>query len=164
MDDESAFRQQVRMAAVQVAGLRPDELSAALAYEVEPFSGIPAAEAELAYTPVVYSDPAVRVFDVAVRRRKSRADKGGGRYLIPIIVVGIIALVIAGIDFVRTYTPKRTEKERHRTGAAASSARRRPQPRQGGAGGGEVRPRATRGGGACAGRCGQGAECVCRRP
>ena len=30
MDDESAFRQQVRMAAVQVAGLRPDELSAAL--------------------------------------------------------------------------------------------------------------------------------------
>lgn len=127
MDDESAFRQQVRMAAVQVAGLRPDELSAALAYEVEPFSGIPAAEAELAYTPVVDSDPAVRVFDVAVRRRKSRADNRSGRYLIPIIVVGIIALVIAGIDFVRTYTRlnelKRNVAEQARLQAALDAVR-----------------------------------------
>ena len=68
MDDPSAFRQQVRMAAVQVTGLRPDELSTALAYEIEPFSGIPAAEAELAYSPVVDPDPTVSVYDVAVRR------------------------------------------------------------------------------------------------
>ena len=75
MDDPSAFRQQVRIAAVQVTGLRPDELAAALAYEVEPLSGIPAAEAELAYSPVVDPDPTVRVYDVAVRRRKNRAAK-----------------------------------------------------------------------------------------
>lgn len=102
MDDASAFRQQIRMAAVQVAGLRPEELSAALAYEVEPFSGIPAAEAELAYTPVVDPDPAVRVFDVAVRRRKNRAANEGGRYLVPLVIAGVIALVLAGVDFVRT--------------------------------------------------------------
>jgi len=127
MDDESAFRQQVRMAAVQVAGLRPEELSAALAYEVEPFSGIPAAEAEIAYAPVVDSDPAVRVFDVAVRRRKGRADKGSGRYLIPLIVIGVVALVLAGIDFVRTYAHlnelKRNVAEQTRLQAALDAVR-----------------------------------------
>lgn len=102
MDDPSAFRQQVRMAAVQVAGLRPDELSAALAYEVEPVSGIPAAEAELSYTPVVDSDPTVRVYDVAVRRRKNSAATGGERYLVPVLAIGVVALVLAGVDFAVT--------------------------------------------------------------
>jgi len=102
MDDPSAFRQQVRMAAVQVAGLRPDELSAALAYEVEPFSGVPAAEAELAYAPVVDADPSVRVYDVAVRRRRRRAAGGAERFVVPAIVVGALALVAAGIDFAFT--------------------------------------------------------------
>ena len=32
---------------------------------------IPAAEAEVTYVPVVDADPAVRVYDVAVRRRKN---------------------------------------------------------------------------------------------
>ena len=99
MDDPSAFRQQVRMAAVQVTGLRPDELSTALAYEIEPFSGIPAAEVELAYSPVVDPDPTVRVYDVAVRRKKNRAAKGGERYLLPLLILGILALVLAGVDF-----------------------------------------------------------------
>ena len=101
-DDPSAFRQQVRMAAVQVAGLRPDELSAALAYEVEPVSGIPAAEAEIYYTPVVDSDPTVRVYDVAVRRRKSRSAAGGERCLLPALAIGVAAIVLAGVDFAFT--------------------------------------------------------------
>jgi len=99
IDDPSAFRQQVRMAAVQVAGLKPDELSMALAYEVEPISGIPAAEAELYFTPVVDSDPTVRVYDVAVRRRKAPAATGGERFLKPLLAVGAVALVCAALDF-----------------------------------------------------------------
>lgn len=108
MDDTSAFRQQVRMATVQVTGLRPDELAAALAYEVEPFSGIPAADAELAYTPVAGSDPAVRVYEVAVRRRKSRASAGEERLLLPLLILGGFCLVLACIDFVYTSLRLRT--------------------------------------------------------
>jgi len=99
-DDASAFRHQVRMAAIQVAGLRPDELAAALAYEVEPVSGIPAAEAELAYTPVVDPDPTVRVYDVAVRRRSVRAASAGDRLVLPLAIAGAIAILAAGADFV----------------------------------------------------------------
>ena len=98
--DANAFRQQVRMAAVQVTGLRPDELATALAYEVEPFSGIPAAEAEVTYVPVVDADPSVRVYDVAVRRKKSRSATGGARFLVPLLVIGALALVLAAADFV----------------------------------------------------------------
>ena len=98
--DVNAFRQQVRMAAVQVTGLRPDELTMALAYEVEPFSGIPAAEAEVTYVPVVDADPAVRVYDVAVRRRKNRAGTSGPRFLVPVFVLGMLALVLAAADFI----------------------------------------------------------------
>jgi len=99
IDDPSAFRQQVRMAAVQVAGLKPDELAIALAYELEPISGIPAAEAELSFTPVVDSDPTVRVYDVAVRRRKAPAASGGERLLAPLLAIGIIALLGVAVDF-----------------------------------------------------------------
>jgi len=127
MDDASAFRQQIRMAAVQVAGLRPEELSAALAYEVEPFSGIPAAEAELAYTPVVDSDPSVRVFDVVVRRRKSGDAKGGAWYLVPLVIVGVIALILAGVDFVftsmRLNELKKTVAEQARLQSALDAVR-----------------------------------------
>ena len=111
MDDPSAFRQQVRIAAVQVTGLRPDELAAALAYEVEPLSGIPAAEAELDYTPVVDADPTVRVYDVAVRRRKGRAGTGGSRFLLPLVILGILVLLVAGADFVRTSARLRALKK-----------------------------------------------------
>ena len=111
MDDPSAFRQQVRIAAVQVTGLRPDELAAALAYEVEPLSGIPAAEAELDYTPVVDADPTVRVYDVAVRRRKGRAGTGGSRFLLPLVILGIFVLLVAGADFVRTSARLRALKK-----------------------------------------------------
>jgi len=76
------------MAAVQVAGLRPEELAQALAYEVEPFSGIPAAEADVGFKTIADPDPSVRVYDVAVRRRKRRGASSGGldRWLKPAVV------------------------------------------------------------------------------
>lgn len=100
-NDPTAFRQQVRMAAVQVAGLRPEELTAALAYEVEPFSGIPADEAEVAYEPVEDADPSIRVYEVAVRRRTRGTGGRGGleRHLKPAVVVGCALLALVGIDF-----------------------------------------------------------------
>jgi len=99
LNDASAFRQRVRMAAVQVTGLRPEELEAALAYEVEPFSGIPASEAEVAYRPVVEADPSVRVYDVAVRRRGKVASAGGlERFLKPAYIMAVVLLVLAGGD------------------------------------------------------------------
>ena len=95
MDDPTAFRQQVRMAAVQVAGLKPSELEMALAYEVEPSSGIPAAEAELEFRLLAGDDPTVRVYEVAVRRRRAKAATGGERFLKPLILFG--AVVILGV-------------------------------------------------------------------
>jgi hypothetical protein len=107
---------------MQVTGLRPEELSMALAYEVEPFSGIPAAEAELEYTPVVDSDPAVRVYDVAVRRRRKRASSGGERWLLPLLAAGCAAILLAGADFVCTSARLRTLK-REVSARAALQAR-----------------------------------------
>ena len=102
-DNANAFHQQVRMASVQVTGLRPDELAMALAYEVEPFSGIPASEAEVTYVPAVDPDPAVRVFDVTVKRKKNRSATGGARFLVPLLVLGALALVLAAVDFFFTH-------------------------------------------------------------
>ena len=98
-EDSNVFRQQVRMAAVQVTGLRQDELAMALAYEVEPFSGVPAADAEVAYVPVADADPAVRVYDVTVTRKKKRSAGGCERFLAPALVIGAIALLLAAADF-----------------------------------------------------------------
>ena len=102
LNDPSAFRQRVRMAAVQVAGLAPDELASALAYEVEPFSGIPAGEAEVAYRVVVEPDPSVRVYDVAVRRRSGRgtkSSKGFERWLVPAYVFAALVVLAVGADY-----------------------------------------------------------------
>lgn len=101
MNDPQAFRQRVRLAAVQVEGLRPEELAAALAYEVEPFSGITADVAEVRYKPVEEDDPSVRVYDVAVRRRVGRRIGRGdlGRWLRPALVVGALILLLVGADF-----------------------------------------------------------------
>lgn len=98
IDDPAAFRQQVRMAAVQVAGLKADEIESALAYEVEPSSGIPAAEAELAYRLVAGDDPTVRVYEVFVRRRKSNAAAGGERCLLPLAIIGAAVLLSVAVD------------------------------------------------------------------
>ena len=92
------FRTEVRMAAVQVAGLSPEELRSALAYEVEPFSGIPAAEAEIEYVSVEDSDPSVRVFEVTVRRRSRRhafADGAGGMLKAAAVFAAVVFAALA---------------------------------------------------------------------
>ena len=112
MEDPSSFRQQVRMAVVQVAGLKPSELEMALAYEVEPSSGIPAAEAELAYRLVAGDDPTVRVYEVAVRRRKAKASAGGDRLVAPLTIAGAVVLLLVAADAVRTFmTSSRLERD-----------------------------------------------------
>ena len=117
-DDPKAFRQQVRLAAVQVAGLSPDELEVALAYEVEPFSAIPAKDAELVFRPVDDPDATVRVFDVAVRRRQ---QKSGGSCLLNIVlgVVGLAAIALLVLAW-RDYEHIKAEEAR----LAAETTRR----------------------------------------
>lgn len=100
--DKAAFRQRLKMAAVQVAGLSADDLARALAYEVEPFSGIPAAEADLAFVVVEDPDPAVRVYDIAVVRRRKGNSHGGeplSRFVRPALFFGLALLLVAGADF-----------------------------------------------------------------
>lgn len=89
------------MPTVQTEGLSDDELAVALAYEVEPFSRIPAAEAETAWRPVTSDDPAFRVFEVAVVRR---AGTGTGaahsaRLLLPLVCLGVLAVSLTAADF-----------------------------------------------------------------
>ena len=88
------------MAAVQVAGLAPDELARALAYEVEPFSGIPVQEADVVFEPVAEPDSSVRVYDVVVSRKGRRSGVGGAaRALKWLLAAGILALCAAAADF-----------------------------------------------------------------
>ncbi len=97
-NDAKAFRQQVRLAAAQVAQLAEGELEAALAYEVEPFSGIPASETETAWRELPEPDKSLRAFEVAVRRKgKSRGAKkpGAGRSFLLWIFGALVAAAIA---------------------------------------------------------------------
>ena len=94
--DAGSFRTQVRMAAVQVAGLGAGELAQALAYEVEPLSGIPAAEAELEFRPVAEADPTVRVYEVAVRRKGAAAAGEKSARWVP-FAYAFAALAIAAL-------------------------------------------------------------------
>lgn len=103
-EDPKAFRQQVRLAAVQVAALGDAELSAALAYEVEPFSKIPAGEADVAWREnTTESTAAVKVYDVAVVRRRSRssAKTNDGKKMLNAIVgaVAILSAAAVAVDF-----------------------------------------------------------------
>lgn len=99
-NDAKAFRQQVRLAAAQVAQLTESELEAALAYEVEPFSGIPASESETAWRELAESDKSLRAFEVVVRRKgKSRGAKkmGAGRSF-PLLLFGALVAVAVACD------------------------------------------------------------------
>ena len=98
IDDPKAFRQQVRLATVQVAALGDGELAAALAYELEPFSGIPAAEAEVAWRETPESNPAVKVYDVAVARRRAKGGaqgRGAARRLNAIVCAAALMAALA---------------------------------------------------------------------
>lgn len=69
----ACFRQRVNLPAAQVAGLAEAELATALAFEIEPFSGVPRAEGELAWRACPDPDAARRVFDVVQIRRTDLA-------------------------------------------------------------------------------------------
>lgn len=98
-----AFRQQVWLAAAQVAALGQDELAAALAYELEPFSNIPAGEADVEWRETAESNATVKVYDVAVVRRRAR--KGGGGDGVPmkwsaiVAAAALISVVAVAIDW-----------------------------------------------------------------
>lgn len=89
------------MSSVQVLGLSPSELATALAYELEPASGISAANAEVEYRPMADPDESVRVFEVAVRASNGKAKSGDpfSRYVVPAIIFGAVLLGLVVADF-----------------------------------------------------------------
>lgn len=87
------------MPEVQVAGLSEAELQSALAYEVEPFSGIPSALAEIEYARVDDADRTVRVFDVVVRRRAGRGKSIPGAAKKTAIALSTLACIAIAADF-----------------------------------------------------------------
>ena len=76
-ENPKAFRQQVSLAAVQVASLADGELATALAYELEPFSKIPSADADVAWRESPASNASVKIYDVAVMRRRGNSPRHG---------------------------------------------------------------------------------------
>ena len=115
-----AFRQQVRMASVQVASISPGELSFALAYEVEPFSKIPAADADVAWREVPSDDYAFKVYDVAVVSRGRSGHAGsasaGGpaeRIVRPALVAACLVLAAIAVDW--QLTERRLSSARRET-------------------------------------------------
>lgn len=97
--DKGAFRRRVSLASVQLEGLGESEIAMALAYEVEPYSAIPAAEAEVAWSDVESDNASVRVFEVAVVRRRKGGASGGAseKWVKPLAAVGaLILLATAG--------------------------------------------------------------------
>ncbi len=71
----AAFRQRVNLPAAQVSGLSDAELASALAFEVEPFSGIPRAESRIAWKRVNAADAARVVFDVVQIRTRDLVEE-----------------------------------------------------------------------------------------
>ena len=71
----AAFRQRVNLPAAQVLGLSDAELASALAFEVEPFSGIPCAESRIAWKRVNAADAARAVFDVVQIRTRDLVEE-----------------------------------------------------------------------------------------
>lgn len=76
----ACFRQRVNLPAAQVAGLAEAELAAALAFECEPFSGIPRSEGEMAWRRLGGEGDARAVFDVVqIRRADAEAEAARAR-------------------------------------------------------------------------------------
>jgi len=101
--DGGTFRQQVRLPALQVAGLGDDDLALALAYELEPASGIPAAAAVVSFRPVADADPTVRVYDVTVTRRAAARAGAGSRAFAWLLGAGLVWLAVLAADAAYTH-------------------------------------------------------------
>lgn len=98
--DKDAFRREVSLARVQVEGLSRDELASALAYELEPYSKIPAIEADVAWRDVESPDGAMLVFDVALVRRRSSAGGAAGpeKRLKALVFLGVAVVLAVAAD------------------------------------------------------------------
>lgn len=106
---ERTITRQVRLSALQAGSLQPGELEYALAYELEPESGIPAREAAATWRELESPDAAVRVFEVTVSRRANaagaRSAAAGETSWMPrairiAAVIAAAALVACAVDFV----------------------------------------------------------------
>lgn len=104
--DPSAFRLEVRLAAVQTASLGESELASALAYEVEPFSHIPSAEAEIAWREIAGEDATLKIFNIAERRlgkggrgRAGRGKRDAVAFAKGAYVFGALVAVAMAVDF-----------------------------------------------------------------
>lgn len=101
--DKNAFRRKVSLALVQVEGLAEEELATALAYELEPYSMIPAADAAVAWRDEESPDRAMRVFDVAVVRRKpaGASSAAAGKWMKPLAAAAVVAIAAMACDYAR---------------------------------------------------------------
>lgn len=99
--DKSACRHTVSVARVQIDGLGEEDLARVLAYEMEPYSAVPATEADVVWRVLPGSDDALCVFDVAVVRHRAKRSffAGLGRGWAWLIGAGCAALTIAACDF-----------------------------------------------------------------
>ncbi|MGN0852237.1 MAG: hypothetical protein ACI4Q3_02545 [Kiritimatiellia bacterium] len=94
----ACFRQRVNLPAAQVADLSADELAAALAFEIEPFSGISRFDGSMAWKLVGGVETSRRVYDV-VQIRKSdlvRAVQEGRKAGRPVRAVTAVPESAAG--------------------------------------------------------------------
>lgn len=94
--DKNAFRREVSLARVQIDGLSDDELAGVLAYELEPYCAIPAADQYVAWKEAESPDRAMRVFDVAVvRRGRDAASSAGAQKYVKVLSFAGVALLLA---------------------------------------------------------------------
>lgn len=124
---DECFRQRVALPRRQVEGLKAEELKTALAFELEPFAGVAAANAAVAYKPLTAENLDECAFDVVVISRAeltsrlahtryravtSRPHEGEDLTTLPLImaqsnmpfkvlygIICLVLLVIIGIDY-----------------------------------------------------------------
>lgn len=99
-EDAKAFRRRVVLPAAQAAALGEDGLALAIAYEAEPFSGIPATSAEVAWRETESADKSLRVFEAAIRPMRGAGSGGRGAASVakPVLLALAVAALLAACD------------------------------------------------------------------
>ena len=101
-NDPDAFAGTVRLGLSQAQAVSAEELPFVLAYELEPASGIPASQAEVSWKETEGGDPAMRVFEVRVRRRGGVSRARTGRpAAIAAVCCSVFAAVAIAVDAAR---------------------------------------------------------------
>lgn len=89
---DGCFRQRVRLPRAQMAGLSDADRRKALAFETEPFSGIAAADGELAFAECASDDPSYSVWDVVQAPSAWLAELSAAARAAGVTLVGATAL------------------------------------------------------------------------